>query len=656
MKSLQGKLLFVILPVLILALLFVTYVNNSQAQKFLEGEFNEKAEVSLEKAQIEINEYFVQRLKEIEVLANTSTIQSMNVEQIVPYLASELARMGSYEMLLVSDLDGMATSHAGTEADVRDRDYFVAATQSGETVLSQPIISRATEELVVAIGAPIRNEQGLAGVVIATVPISDIVSLVSNLQIGQNGYAFLVNESGIVIAHPNQELIMETNFLESSDSTFRSIIERSINNETGSLVFNDNGVESYGYYTVIPETNWGLVISAPVAEVTSNISYLAKLSFITAAVVLVLSAIIIILFARRIVIPIKQLSELTSRVAEGDLTISVDHRSRDEVGVLSNNFNTMVLKMQEMLKNIDTVSNTVKSSSDTLLVSSQETKQASEQVAVTISELASGMTDISHSVTTTTDQMNHMVTTVNEISSFTDEVIATSSQSKAATERGKLSANQAVERMVEVNRSVEEAATIIRKLDQQSKEIGNIIGMITNIADQTNLLALNASIEAARAGEHGRGFAVVADEVRKLASETSDSAERIARLIHETQNESNRAVSAIESGFKVVDEGTGTVRDAGKAFEEIDRFVDNVLNKNKEIDQSIKQLHSIAKDIGTNMESVSAVIEEATAGTEEVSASSEEQSASANQISYDAESLAELANELQKIMTQFRTK
>nr|WP_179295489.1 methyl-accepting chemotaxis protein [Bacillus sp. FJAT-45350] len=655
MKSLRTKLLLVVLPVLVIALVLVAIINHNKAKEFLELEFAEKTEISLESARNDINNFFSQKVSEVELIANTELVQTMNPTTVVPYIAREIGRLNGFDSLGIVSLDGVAYVDSGGEVDVKDRQYYIDTVAREETVLSEPLISRATEEMIIVVSTPIYSNGIFSGVFIATVPIADIQTLVGEFTIGQDGFAFLVDERGTVIAHPDESVIMDVNLLESENSELRGIVSNVLDNETGTAVYKDNQVESYAFYTMIPLTKWGFVISAPVKEITGNLSYLAMLSFVTAAVVLLFSIIIVFIFARSLVSPIQKLSDLTSQVALGDLTVSSSSQSKDEVGILSNNFDKMVKKIQELLYKIDNVSSTVKDSSDTLIRSSSETKEASQQVAVTISELAQGTTDIADSVTNTTSRMNTMIDTVKKISNYTNEVIDTSTNSKSSAEKGLQSAQYALEKMNDVDMTVKETSVTIGRLDNQSKEIGHIIGMITSIAEQTNLLALNASIEAARAGEHGKGFAVVADEVRKLASETSESADKISRLIKDTQTESQRAVNSIQKGEGVVKEGTETVQKASQAFTEIAAYVDEVLERNKSIFESVQDLERIGEEIGRNMESISAVTQQASAGAEEVSATTDQQASSANQIANDAQNLAKLAVELREVMTMFKT-
>lgn len=655
MKSLRSKLLLLILPVLFVALSLVAFINHSKAKEFLELEFADKSSISLEGARNSIHQFLLQKISEVEIIANTDVVQEMQPQKAVPYIARELERLEGFEMFGVIDLKGMATVHTGAEVDVSDRQYFIDTVATKQTVISEPIISRATGAMIVVVCTPIYKNGQFSGALLATVPIDAIQEIVREFSIGEEGFAFLVDAKGTVIAHPDEMLIMEANFLESDNQQLKGIVTKALANETGTSIYEYNQAENYAIFSMIPLTQWGLVISAPVREVTGNLSYLAKLSFVTAGVVLAFSILIVFIFARSLVMPIQKLSVLTSQVASGDLTVSAQSTAKDEVGLLSNNFDRMVKRIQELLGKIDRVSKTVKQSSDTLLQTSNETKIASDQVAITMNELASGTTDIADSVTSTTEKMATMLSTVNAISAYTNEVVETTSNSKKSATTGLQSANDALTKMNNVHQTVQETSKTIDRLDQKSKEIGNIIKIITNIADQTNLLALNASIEAARAGDHGKGFAVVAEEVRKLANETSISAEKISSLIQDTQTESQRAVSSIKIGEGVVVEGTTTVQKASQAFSEIASYIDEVLMKNKDIHNSVQQVQRFGSEISANMESISAVTEEASAGAEQVSATTEQQAAAANQISADAKSLAELAGELQEILATFKT-
>ena len=655
MKSLRLKLLAVIIPILALSLLLVGYINHEIAKGMLETEFLEKTEAELLRAQSDINSYFQEKMKEIEVIANTETLKTMDESLIMPYLKQEFDRLGDYEMMLFTDVGGNAISTEGAEARVTDRGYFNEVLGTQQTAISEPLVSRVSGETVVVIASPINYFGATQGVLIVTLPIDDVVEFVTSFKIGEMGYSYLFDHHGTIIAHPDESLLMAESLFDTESDEVVAFSRWALEGETGNIIYDDQGHQSYAFYTNIPAMQWGFVISAPVAEVTGGLAQLRLIMVLTTVAVLILAVIIVIIFARKLVRPIRKLMHLTTQVASGDLTINAEHHSKDEVGQLATNFNEMIEKVKALLKEINNVSGTLNHSSEELLQSSEEIKASTDQISETISQVADGSNEITDSVLDTSQQMGVMMNALEEISTSSNDVMATSTQSKETTEKGTLYANDAALKMEEVNITVNEATKLVQNLDKRTTEISNFINIITNIADQTNLLALNASIEAARAGEHGKGFSVVANEVRKLANETSESSIEITKLVKETEEESKKAVSAILKGSSVVDEATLTVRQAGSSFEEIAAYAEEVLEKNQKINVAVNKLKNIGNDITNQMENISAVTEEASASNEEVSAASSDQAGAVTDITNDASRLSTLASELQQLLRQFKT-
>lgn len=657
MKSIKAKLLMVVVPIVCLALIGLAWINHTKAKEFLEQNFREKSLVELELLNVKLNDQLLMHVERLSNIATGQEMTSMNSDIQINYLKKKAKQYPEYTMLFIANSKGDAHTTEDKKANIADRDYFKKIMSGSTYAISNPVASKTTGKLSIIVAAPICDQGGkVIGLIGTTFSVDYLNKIAGEVKIGQTGYAFLTQNDGLIISHPIPDMIMKSNITKMGIPELVQAHETLQHGESGVVRYVFNDVDKYTFYNKLPSTGWGVFLTAPVAEASVQLSYLAKLSFVTATVVILFAIIIIFIFSSRLVRPIQRLSEITSHVADGDLTIKVDHRANDEVGRLGSNFNIMVEKIQILLGQISSVSAHIKTSSHTLAITSQETRMSAEQVATTISELASGTVDIADSVTHATGRVNDMVRTINEITDNTNEVLEISNQGKESARDGLDYANGAIQKMKEVHDTVKQTLHIIKSLDARSKEIGNIVGMITNIAEQTNLLALNASIEAARAGENGKGFAVVADEVRKLASETGDFSSQIALLVQETQDESQRAVQSAQTGTFVVEEGSKTVHQAGKAFEEIAQHIESVLIKNKEIYLAVKNLEDAGQEIGSNMEQISAVTQEASAGAQEVSAASQQQAASANQISDDANSLAELGYKLQEVMNQFKIK
>lgn len=656
MKSIRSKLLIMIIPILTISLIGIAWINHSKATEFLLQNFRDKSTVDLRNLQGNIEGWIQNQIGRMTTMASTTDVTRMDQQTTIRYLKERQKEHPEFNTLLYALPNGEAYTTLDQKANIGDRQYFQDVIGGKPVAISNVLIHKVTKEPIIAIACPILDESGkIKGVLGATISIKTMNEMISKAKFAQTGYAFLVQQDGTFIAHPDSNFLMkqkvqDLNIPELTEA-YRSILSKG---KEGEVHYSINGIDKFAFFSSVPSTGWGIFITAPVKEATIQLDMLAKISFVTAAVVLIFAIMVLVLFTSTLIRPIKMMSRLTSLAADGDLTIKLQHQSRDEVGVLGNNFNAMIEKMQSVLATINRTTEHTKRSSDTLVISSSETRHSAEQVARTISELASGTTDIAASVTHATDSIQEMIQTVEALSCYADDIIKTARLSKESAAEGRQYANESTLKMQEINQTVHQTAEIISKLDLQSKEIGNIVGMITNIAQQTNLLALNASIEAARAGEQGKGFAVVAEEVRKLANETSLSAEKISSLISETQNESHRAVQAVEMGTKVVEEGTIAVQNAGTAFADISRQIDDVLAKNVSIHGSIRELEAQGSQVVQYMEDISSVTEQAAAGSEQVSAASEQQAAAASQISHDALELAHLAEELQELLGKFK--
>ncbi|MDF2662353.1 MAG: putative methyl-accepting chemotaxis protein, partial [Paenibacillus sp.] len=197
-------------------------------------------------------------------------------------------------------------------------------------------------------------------------------------------------------------------------------------------------------------------------------------------------------------------------------------------------------------------------------------------------------------------------------------------------------------------------SSVIRKLDQRSREVGEIVEVITTIASSTSLLALNASIEAARAGEQGRGFAVVAGEVKKLAVQSESSAQEVIRLVAGIQTDIGYAVQAMAEGEREVRDGAEMTRISGQSFQRILEATRSVVEQIQEASSAAEQMSASSEEIAASLQEMSRITARGADGTQTISASTEEQLATMEQLAGQAEQLSRLAERLQQSVTKFR--
>ncbi|UXD86577.1 methyl-accepting chemotaxis protein [Thalassolituus hydrocarboniclasticus] len=311
--------------------------------------------------------------------------------------------------------------------------------------------------------------------------------------------------------------------------------------------------------------------------------------FILVGVALLIALLVAVYFPRLITRPVNELARVLGQMADGkgDLSKRMPDLGRDEIGLLSHNFNRFLGGMQQMIGTIQQVALDVASTTNTLQKGAGDSQRISDEYAGSMELVATA---------------NHeMGLAIQEVSSNTQQV---SEEAKAADQSARAVSTQFRQAMEEIQalaENVDNSGAVIQELVAETTNIASVLDVIKGIAEQTNLLALNAAIEAARAGEQGRGFAVVADEVRTLASKTQQSTGDINVMIEKLRSGVNRAVSSMkESQEKAV----STVEYAGKSEENIRNISGSLLSISDRILQvasAIEEQTSVINNINENL-------------------------------------------------------
>jgi methyl-accepting chemotaxis protein len=326
-----------------------------------------------------------------------------------------------------------------------------------------------------------------------------------------------------------------------------------------------------------------------------------------------------------IISPIKKTVACIEVVASGDLTKRIDVSSNDELGDMAKHFNGFIEKLHDAISQVARSSNDVSRAANTL-------DNATEQMAAGIEEAAMQV----NSVAAASEEMSK---TSSEIAQNCVLAARSSDEATASVNIGEEVTHQTITIMNRISNRVKDSADVIKSLGSRSDQIGQIVGLINDVADQTNLLALNAAIEAARAGEHGRGFAVVADEVRKLAERTSHATKEISNTIYAMQAETKKAVSSMEEGVTEVGVGTEEAAKSGEALNEILSQINKVTSEINQIAVASEQETATTNEIASSIQQISEVMRD-----------------TAKQIQGNADSssqLANLAKDLESLVGQF---
>ncbi len=307
---------------------------------------------------------------------------------------------------------------------------------------------------------------------------------------------------------------------------------------------------------------------------------------------------------------LKKIAEVANAISNNDISHNCIMNSNDFIGDMANSFNLMSQNLRQMIKRIADVSDQLGTASEEMV---SETKMAQK-----------GFEQQKKGTYNVVNAMQSMNTAVFEMSNHTQGVISSVSVARSATASGILVVNSTTASIKLLAEEVQNAATVIKRLEQDSETIGNVLDVIKDIAEQTNLLALNAAIEAARAGEHGRGFAVVADEVRILASRTQASAKEIESTVANLQTASEKAVEVMTLGRKKANESVDHASEAGRSLQAIEDAVANIGLMSSKIATSSENQREQADMVNENIDEISAVAENVANGAAKTYQSSTE--------------------------------
>lgn len=375
--------------------------------------------------------------------------------------------------------------------------------------------------------------------------------------------------------------------------------------------------------------------------------------FLLLVISLILCGSVSIFISRMITRPLGQLKTLMHDAQNGDLSVKGNYVSKDEIGVLTIGFNDMINSLREIISKIGEHAQILSANSEELLASSIQTSESSSHIAVEIQAIADGSSIQFSSSRECTRAMDEVASGIQQVAESAADVSSISRITMEQAVQGSDKIQSASSQLDSILLSSQGSTAVVKQLEQQSIEIGNIAGLIQGIAGQINLLALNASIEAARAGEHGRGFAVVANEVRKLAEQSNQSSGQITSIITEIQTSTLAAVEMMGKESVEINLGLQNMQEAKSSFDQIVGSIQEVNQQLEEVSAATEQISASSQEVSASLQVTEEIAGSSLNQTQNVAAASEEQLATMKDVEIAVKSLATMAEELQELSSRF---
>ncbi len=568
----------------------------------------------------------------LETQRDTIEYEDMEVPAMMDYIRHTVDKNEAYPAgLYVALTDGSlyhATFVPGPDFDSTAKSWYQDGLQSDAFILGDVYFDEDSQSYVVGASGVLKTSDGaVRGVAAADVYLDSISKIVSNVQIEDTGGIFLVDtRTGTIIGHRDKEITGQK--LEELEEGMYVYANQQISGgKTGLSLYED----TYIQVAQVPDSDWTAVAYVSRGEVLRELHQLTA-SMLTVAVLAVLVLILLVVIQVRRVIgrPVKELSLVATRIAQGELDQSIRYQSSDELGVLASDFNQVTLRLREYVAYIQEISEKLRSiaagdlaftleheytgefekikialdeisyslngTMGQLRSSSRDVAAGAEQVSTGATTLSQGSTEQAAEVETLAGHMNAVSESVHNISKGAQRASLISQDVKS----GLLSSKDKMQNMT----------VVIQRISDRSTEIHKIVKTIEDIAFQTNILALNAAVEAARAGAAGKGFAVVADEVRALAGKSSSAAKETTVLLSQT-------VDSMEEGVRAAQDTADSILKVVDLADEMNKLLDGIADYTRQQDAN-------ATEITRGIEQISTVVQ-TNVSTAEASAAASEQ-------------------------------
>ena len=476
------------------------------------------------------------------------------------------------------------------------------------------------------------------GTLIVAVKLDALQSEIDHIELFEDGKIYVVDAKNNILCSNVEEDINPKvkRFIEQGEDIASNIIEK----------------EMIAYAT--SENNWKIVVQLTEESLTNSLGSLSRLIWSLVLVVAILAVIVGYIISRGMTLSIGDLVKAMKFAENGDLTVNVKVRGKDEMASLCRSFNNMIVNIKKLIEQThDVIESSIKSG-NVLNESTRLSLETFSQLASSIGEISEGSYKQAEDAHNSSEVMGELSESIHKVQKNTQNLFDSTKGARTMIKDASSSIeflNSTMTSSVAVSNQIKES---IEQLSTMTKNIEQIMVLVDGISEETNLLALNASIEAARAGEVGKGFAVVANEVRNLSEQSKKSTTHVRVTLSSIEKQSKSTEQLVKKANDIFDKQSQAVEEAYSAFNQIIKRLVDMDDELSHINEQVNDMQKIKNNMNGKIECITTITEENASATEEVNALSEEQRVVMETLSKMSVELVETMNALEQSVNHFK--